>query len=256
MPIIIYHFNTIQIYGFIGNLLIVPIFTFFIMPTVLLTFIFMPFSFYKFFLYILDFEINIINYLTSIIAKFPFNNITYYTISDISFVLIYLGISIRLIFKTNLKNIGYIIILIGFISNFFYKTPDVIVNKFGNIFAIKDDNKINILNLSDYKIKNYEIDEYKKIFKTNNVINTNRKNWLINNTKVAFIDNEKDYINLCKESALIFVTKPRYKMNFLCDQIVFYNIFFLTNKGAEFYINNNEYKIKPIIGINNKRIWE
>ena len=45
-------------------------------------------------------------------------------------------------------------------------------------------------------------------------------------------------------------------MNFICDKKVFDNIFSLTTKGAEFYINNNKYKVKPIIDIDNKRIWD
>ncbi len=256
MPIIIYHFNTIQLYGFLGNLLIVPIFTFFVMPTILLTFIFMPFNFYKIFLYLLDFEINIINFLTEIISKFPFTNIKFYGISNISLVLIYLGIAIRLIFKTNLKNMGYVFIFIGMSCNFFNKTPDIIINKFGNIFAIKQDNKIHILNLSNYKIKEYEIAEYKKVFKSNIVVNTDKKNWIINNTKIAFINDNKDYEIACKENTLIFITNPKYTMNFICNKRVFDNIFSLTTKGAEFYINNNKYKVKPIIDIDNKSIWD
>ena len=256
IPIIIYHFNTINLYGFLGNLLVMPIFSFFIMPTVLLTFVFIPFNFVNFFLLALDFEINIINKLTLLISKLPFTNIIFYGFSTISFVLIYFGILVRLIFKTNLKNIGYIFIFTGIFYNFFSKVPDIIVNRFGNIFAVKNNNQINILNLSNYKIKDYEINEYKKIFKLNNVVNTIQKNWMINKTKIAFVNTEKDIDTVCKRNDIIFLTKPKYQMNFNCNEEIFDNIFFLTTKGSEFYINNNVYKLDPVIDVKNKRIWE
>lgn len=140
LPFIATHFNSIQVYGIIGNIILVPIFSLIIMPLVIIGTIFAIFDF-GWVLGIANYVYNFALKIAQYIANMPISNIHIPYISNTNFVLFILGL-MGLIFiipdkKSRYfihKYINYIIyaictiigIIIIYISPkpVFYITPD------------------------------------------------------------------------------------------------------------------------------------
>lgn len=114
MPFVIAHFGNIPVYSVVGNLIILPIFSFLIMPLVMVGTICALFNGH----YILHLTDNIYNFALHIadkITNLPYANVYTYHISNTVLTLAILGLMCVVLFaKTDiknfwLKNINYII---------------------------------------------------------------------------------------------------------------------------------------------------
>lgn len=121
MPFIIAHFGYIPLYGLIGNIILLPIFSFAIMPMIMIGTILSLFDCYT----LIDISQKIYNFALSLaesITNLPYANISMPHISNTVLILCIIGLlCLILIVKTDSKNtlikhLNYVI-CIGFISS-------------------------------------------------------------------------------------------------------------------------------------------
>jgi hypothetical protein len=114
MPFVIAHFGNIPVYSVVGNLIILPIFSFLIMPLVMVGTICALFNGHLF----LDLTNDVYNFALNIadkITNLPYANVYTYHISNTVLILAILGLMcVVLFYKTDIKNfwlrnINYII---------------------------------------------------------------------------------------------------------------------------------------------------
>ncbi len=250
LPIIIYHFHSIQIYSILGNLLALPFFILIVMPSILFSFIFMPFNLEHLFLNIADFGIAKINYFASIISNLPYSSIIVTRLDSNIFFVIILGIIIFSFFKTKIKYLGVLFIIYGIIEYTLTKSPNLVVNKNNDIFAINGKDKIYIITLGKFNNINWFKSKLENYLNKPSKIISNKDNFIINNTKISFMYNLNQY--KCHDYDLIFLTKKNYKNN-NCYAKIFDKSFMTNSNNAEFFIDNksftynkyNYYKNRP-----------
>lgn len=139
LPFIITNFGNIPIYSIIGNLIVLPVFSFVIMPFVIIGTIFAMFG-NLFFINIANHVYEFALGVATHIANLPYANITMYHISNLVLSLFIIGmLCVIFIVKSDstkfvLKNINYcigfvfittgLIIMIALPRPMFYATPD------------------------------------------------------------------------------------------------------------------------------------
>ena len=252
LPIIIYHFHSIQIYSILGNLLALPFFILIVMPSILFSFIFifMSFNLEHIFLNIADFGIAKINYFASIISNLPYSSITVTRLDSNIFFVIILGIIIFSFFKTKIKYLGVSFIIFGIIEYILTKLPNLVVNKNNDIFAINGKDKVYIINLGKFNNINWFKSKLENYLNKPSEIISNKDNFIVNNTKISFMYNLNQY--KCNDYDLIFLSKKNYKNN-NCYAKIFDKSFMANSNNAEFFIDNksftynkyNYYKNRP-----------
>ena len=169
LPYSIYFFNQFSVYTILGNMLASSIIAFYTMPALLLFLISIPFGAGHYTIKILEHSISIINQITQYISSLPFakigENVTPF--SDLTVLLITLGLLWLCIWQNKWRKLGIYIILIGIISFAFTPNADFVFNSSGDTYAYKNDN--GKLQLSPWHSNKF----LSKIWVKNNKISTN-----------------------------------------------------------------------------------
>ena len=139
LPFSIYHFNQIALYTTFGNLLAGPIIGLVIMPFVLIALLLMPFNLDVWALKIVGFGVEKVNEITAYVASMPEAG---YRVAAMPFgglLLIVLGGLWLCIWRLRWRLWGWILIVIGSLSILTVRIPDVMADKYGEVFALKDE---------------------------------------------------------------------------------------------------------------------
>lgn len=189
LPFAIYHFNRIAIYTTLANLLAGPIIGLIIMPFVLVSLLLMPLGLDAFTLKIVGFGVAKVNEITAFVSSIPNAGFPVLAMPLWGLLLIVFGGLWLCIWTSSLRRWGWIGVVIGFLSLFTAKIPDVIINDDASLVALKDnqgelvilpsrghyfDKKIWLDKTASRKLSSIESKEIKKIYKGE----LTNKNWI------------------------------------------------------------------------------
>lgn len=138
LPFAIYHFNRIAVYTTLGNLLAGPIIGLVIMPFVLIALLLMPLNLETWALKIVGFGIEKVNEITAYTALLPHAGFQIVSIPLWGLLLIVFGGLWLCIWNERWRLWGWIGIVLGALSIFTVRVPDVIADKYADVFAVKD----------------------------------------------------------------------------------------------------------------------
>ena len=136
-PFAIQHFHRYNTYAILGNLFISILFSFLIMPLLLVAIILMPFGLDKNFFLAVGYCLDKINDLTSWIANLPNATIFLPAFPTWGYALIVLGGLWLCIWQSRIRCCGFLVILIGLLSIFTHTPPDIIIGQGGKLIAIR-----------------------------------------------------------------------------------------------------------------------
>ncbi len=157
-PYVIYHFYKFANYSLLMNLIAVPIMSFVIMPLALLALILMPVSFESIILYILNIFVKIIINSADYIAHLPKSVLYIGYIPDISLLLFTLGFFWVVIWKSRIRTVGILLILVSIFFIFNKKNANFIYDHELKIVAMQ--NKNNELEIYSDKAPSKFISDY------------------------------------------------------------------------------------------------
>lgn len=141
LPFAIYHFNRIAVYTSLANLLAGPVIGLWIMPCVLFTLLLMPLGLYEYPLRAAGQGIAWVNRITEYVSGI--DNASYQILSMPwwGLALIVVGGLWLALWQTKWRMWGFIAIILGFLSIFTVRVPDVLVDEEAKLFAVKDNNE-------------------------------------------------------------------------------------------------------------------
>ena len=198
----IYHFHSFAPYGFIGNICTTFLFSFLIMPCLLIAVILYFFGLDYFFFKATECLLNLVNIICQNIADLPYSEILVSAYDTKSLVIVTIGWLILFFFTTKFRFSGIILVIIGWIGgNYWYKQPSLIITENKTIGVYQKDWRIMYhksshpyittwFKRSGKNIKNFE----KKELKSNFVY--------INKHKISFSDNS------CSNASISFLKAP------------------------------------------------
>lgn len=139
LPFAIYHFNRIAVFTSLTNLLAGPIIGFIIMPFVLLALLLMPLGLDYWPLKLVGAGINWVNEITAYVAHLPEAAYKVVSMPLWGLLLIVYGGLWLCLWRCPWRKWGAAAILIGFASILTVRTPDVMADRDGEVFAVKDE---------------------------------------------------------------------------------------------------------------------
>lgn len=139
LPFSIYHFNQIAVYTTFGNLLAGPVIGLIIMPFVLIALLLMPFNMEVWALKIVGFGVEKVNEITAYVASLPEAGYRVAAMPFWGLMLIVFGGLWLCIWRLKWRRWGWVLILAGSLSIFTVRIPDVMADKYGEVFAVKDE---------------------------------------------------------------------------------------------------------------------
>ena len=138
-PFAVYHFNKIALYTSLTNILAGPIIGLIVMPFVLLALILMPLGLDVLPLKLVGWGIGLINNITAYVAALPNSGYQVLSMPTWGFALIILGGLWLCLWNMPWRKWGFVVILVGVLSIFTVKTPDVMVDNEASLLAVKDE---------------------------------------------------------------------------------------------------------------------
>ncbi len=136
-PIAISHFNNVSLYGVFANMLATPLMSFFLMPTVALFFILLPFGLHHIALSIMKFGIDGLLALSRWVAGFPHAQQFVSAIPSYGIALFAFGLLWVCLWQSKTRRYGFIAMMLGVMAVFLNQTPDVLVGSGGKQIAIR-----------------------------------------------------------------------------------------------------------------------
>lgn len=138
-PFSIYHFNTYSSYGILANLIAIPVTSFWIMPLIVCFFLLYPLGLSTWVLYPIGLGIHVIITTAHTIASLPHALEVLPAIPALSFIFMVIGGCWLCLWQQKWRYYGLLLIGIGAASSFLTTTPDIIIDKDGKLFAVKND---------------------------------------------------------------------------------------------------------------------
>ena len=165
LPFVIFHFNKIALYTSLTNLLSGPIIAFIIMPSILISLLFMPIGLAFLPLKIAGFGIGLINDITTWVASLKGSTLWVPSFPVWGLSIIIFGGLFLFLQKNKLRHIGWLFIFVGALSLYFVKMPDLIIADNGNTIAAKNDKgKLELLAGGNKWMKQNWADKYGATF--------------------------------------------------------------------------------------------
>ncbi len=141
LPFILHGLGNIALYGFLSNILAIPLTSFVIMPLGFLSLILMPIGLEKYFLILMGKAIFALEQVIIWVNEIPFSDFSMPQLSNFGFVLALIGVCAMLFHRNILRIFGILLFLIGLSQLNFAKKPDLILEKEQKFFAIFDEEK-------------------------------------------------------------------------------------------------------------------
>lgn len=136
-PLVIYQFNRMAIWSVATNMLLVPLVSFWIMPTALLAFVLMPWGLEGWALHMLDIGIGWMIAGARFFADLPFANINIVSPHFIGFLLMVYGGLWFFLWRGHWRIWGLPAVVMGLATAFLYKPYDLLVSDNGSAVALK-----------------------------------------------------------------------------------------------------------------------
>ena len=136
-PIAISHFNNVSLYGVFANMLATPLMSFFLMPTVALFFILLPFGLHHVALSIMKFGIDGLLGLSRWVADFPYAQQFVPAIPSYGIALFAFGLLWVCLWQSKTRCYGAVAMVLGVMTIFLNPLPDLLVGGAGKQIAIR-----------------------------------------------------------------------------------------------------------------------
>lgn len=136
-PLLIYHFHEVQPYGILSNILAVPITDLWIMSSICLAYILMPFGLDGWCLHLAASGIDLLLSMVRLIASWPEALLPLPALPPASLALFGIGLPWFLIWQTRWRWFGMILIIVGLGLFVFVAKPDVILAPNGQIAMLR-----------------------------------------------------------------------------------------------------------------------
>lgn len=156
----IYHFNQFAPYSVLGNLLTSALFSFAIMPLLLVAVFMMPFGWDAIFLQMTGYCLNIITRVCEWIKTLPYADMTVPSFDTWGLVVITAGFLILFFFQGTIRILGIFIAVLGLGAFLTVLRPDILVAEGGKVAAVRLDN--NRLALTDKNANRFISDTWLK----------------------------------------------------------------------------------------------
>lgn len=245
-PMVAFYFGMIPLNGVFANTLSSPVFSFIVMPGMILYFI-TPIFIGKYFVIIAGYAWDLILYIAKIFANFKYS-VFYVDFFSGSLLVIMLLLYIAGIRLNNRYSIimlvSYLLLAVMYLLS---PSPDIIIESSGKSLAIKENNEYFFSKTSDKFIKslwfkNPNFDKNKTLEEISN-IECRDSHCIINikNTSISVSENRKYFKEDCGNIDIIIISND--KLNQTCSKGILIDINFLEKNGAtKIYL-----KDKPII---------
>ncbi|MBD5398720.1 ComEC family competence protein [bacterium] len=256
-PIVIYNFHNFQIYSILGNFFAIPICSIIVMPSILFSFLLMPFNAEWITLKITETGVSAINFIAENIANLPYSSIDVRTMSTTALLFIVGGFLWLFLWNRRWRFFGLIPIATGLYLYIFAPLPSLLVNKYAQHFGIVSNNMIRILSYSNYPISKMQLDSWKEITGIKNTEKIKDKIFFnINGLNIAIINKYSDYKRACEgKSKLIITTFDSSKSYYKCNKLTFDKRFFYNAQGTEFFFTPRKVHYKTVSAYLGHRPW-
>ncbi len=147
-PFAVYHFQTFSFYGFIANMLAIPMTSFWVMPCILLAYLGVPFGVDGFFIRGAGYGIGLTIKVATLVASWPWSIFYLPQMPGWILVIITLGGLWLCIWRHRLRWLGLLPILIGMVYPFYIQPPDMFISPDGREWALRlEDGRLAVSNL-------------------------------------------------------------------------------------------------------------
>ena len=136
-PIVISQFNNVSLYGVFANMLATPIMSLYLMPTVALFFILLPFGLHHVALTLMKYGIDALLCLSRWVAGFPHAQQFAPAIPGYGIAIFTFGLLWVCLWHTKTRRYGAIAMVLGVMTIFLNDAPDVLVGGGGKQIAIR-----------------------------------------------------------------------------------------------------------------------
>lgn len=137
VPYILHHFEDLPTYSVLGNLLVMPLVSFAIMPLVILVLLFMPLGLAGIIAPLLKYSLLAMHMLAAWVSSLPFAVVTLPPLPVWALCVITLGGLWLLLWQQKWRHLGWLAIMAGFVPLAFYQAPDMIISGDGKKIAIR-----------------------------------------------------------------------------------------------------------------------
>jgi len=202
LPFILHGIGNLAIYGFIANILAIPLTSFFIMPLGFLSFFLMPLNLEKYVLLLMNEGILWLEKIINFVNDIPYSSVMMPHISSLGFVLSIIAIALILFHKSYLRYAGILLFLSSFLTLKFDKKPDLIFDKDQKFFAIY--NEENDLVFSEKMRASRQLKSWLKHFnqteyKIGDFCQKNICDFTYKNKKILVIQKRSKIDEICKK---------------------------------------------------------
>ncbi len=248
LPFAIYHFNRIAIYTTLGNFLAGPVIGLVIMPFVLLALFLMPFGLYIWPLKIVGYGIKTVNEITAYVSNLPQAGYQVLSMPFWGLMLIVWGGLWLCLWQKKWRIWGVLPVIIGAMSVFWVKVPDMIYDASGKNVAVKD----NFSNLIVMPVKSNAFIKQIWLEKTASadISDTQKLKEIYKGNLV-----DKQWLDLsCNENMCVYkniISWDKKGKIWIEDRLVDT----LKDGGGIVYIKNGKSEIKTIRSDIGKRLW-
>ena len=154
-PIVIYYFHKYANYTVLGNFLVAPVFGLLILPLLFCGVLLIPFGLAYPFFWCVGLLLYDINLVCKWLSSLPFANIHVLPLSDLGCFTFILGFVCLFLLRGRFRLIAIPFVLGGILTLFFYKTPDILINQGGKLWAVYDSKRSTFSSLNKYKQTRY-----------------------------------------------------------------------------------------------------
>lgn len=147
-PFIIYHFHQFSTYSLLANLISIPLTDFLLMPLGMIGLVLMPIGLDLIPFLIMEKGIDLMLLIVDVVSKLPMSSLFVPSISGYTMTLFSYGMIISCVAKDKARSCGLIMISISFISLFWIKMPDILIDSDGRLFAIRNEGNYYFSNMN------------------------------------------------------------------------------------------------------------
>ena len=145
MPFAAYHFQQIQPYWILANLIAVPLTAVFILPLGMVALLLMPLHLERFALVPMGKGIEAVLWVARQVGQLPHAMILVPPISGTSILLVAIGLALLGLFRSRLRLLGLAPLAAGLVAACFAAGPDVLVSPTANDVAVRDGHVVRIV---------------------------------------------------------------------------------------------------------------
>ena len=136
LPFLIYHFKNFSSYGFLSNMVAIPLTSFTTMPLGFLSILLMPLGLEKFSLYLMGISITWLLDISHFVSNLDYAYFVTNQLPKWAFILSVIGFLIICLMKSKIKWAGALIFIASCSSIFFVKQPNLLFDARQKFFAI------------------------------------------------------------------------------------------------------------------------